>query len=1618
MSEISDSTNNFGQQRAGGAAASAGILFEQQLGALIGTWILSGRPLDERLNLGSAAPVWMRFETEAPVDDILVGTSDGGYIAIQAKTTVSLSSDLKSPFGKTISQFVQYWLVCRNGDGDRGWNRPLDPERDRLVLAVGTKTAMSIQRDLPAALSLKTQAGGGTLTAAQAHAWQEFSICVSKAWSLLTNEPLEPHLSEQLAKLVIVFVFEPVGTEQAIALAGIAPLLSKSTNSKSALNALQSVSSHLMAQRGGADLVTLRRLLMANGVQLSIAPRYQADIARLIDHSATIAQSLNRYEFIDVTGHSPITIVRECQAYIQDAAMGGSLLIIGEPGAGKSGVLNALARSLQETGKDVVQLAVDHHSVETLEGLKNDLRLDHSLLEVLNAWDGPEPGWLIIDALDASRGGVGEAVFRSLIERVLDGGSRWRIVASIRTFDLRMGQKFRSLFKGAPPVHSLHEPEFSMVRHVRVPAWSPTEFQQLLSRAPILAAALEAAPKRLFDLAAIPFNTRLLSELIKDGVLKTTLTHVSSQVELLQLYWSHRVTSHGTPAQLCIRRIVETMVATRALRVQFHLAAGDRPEAIDQLSREGVIVAVDNGRWIQFRHHILFDFAASRVLLDPTSLASGKQRLDKKDGHGLMLAPALTFVMREIWERGADRTAFWSAAIQILKDLETDPVIRSVTSRICVEYPEIETDTRDFAMRICNGEDGANTAFFHVGGALAVRLEDRSETPIDAWTAFLAAIANSIGQVANTVRFLLFKFIPIGSSPKQRNDLGFVARALLESNYNENPFFVPAAIDFVSETFSSDPECSRLLLARVFEEQRLQTYGSEEVPAICRNIKAIADNDPEFAAEIYRLTYRFTISDERQTRMGHSRILSLTSTAKQDYDMARYDLSEFCLEFLNTHPKAAVDAIIDAFSSYVTREHTLSPGHKSYVVDVAQRSARLQEDWSHIWAHDSDDTYAEDGQALIKKLVEYLRNAEASMAVLVANRLIDRNALALLWSRLFMVSAERSDALLDLVLPFAMTKEFLLLPDTTKDAIDVISRGYGRLSNKQRSIFEQQALAFDFIDYSRPGEARNHFLNRLFHTIKRELLASDAARALAQGEASPGEESNERLFVIRSSHEAAEEYHWIEGLDRSAEANIDIMAAISQIKMWTEGGGLDVTLEELLARLEAFVKAAEGSSVNQDLAIHGEGVVAQALAKIIVEQKVLKEWQNSSVAQSAVRLLQRVAISKGPEVDEETESQFEQGTSWGSPAARVEASQAILDLVLQVPETYNELSPTIDALLGDRHPAVRLQAGLRLVRIWDVDRDGFWRRLKTRLHVEENLGVLDLLMSGVLGRVLHAEPEKAERMIIALLSRHFGDAVRQARVRVALSDEITILWITHRRPAAKAVLDGWIADTGSYHRELAIVLSTMREAFVAGLVGKVERGDNDLRKRSHDLAGSIVEAAAKNLEAYFLRAELSPDETRDANEQARLIDAACREIYFSSGARRDTADTSQIRRDDLRVFFQEIAPILRRIGECGTPRTIHHLLQLLEFLLPLDPALAFELLAGALRGGGKRTGYQFETMGADLFAKLIGIFLADHKQLFGLDDRRAALAECLEIFMDAGWPAARRLLYRLPELVQ
>ncbi|WP_222934857.1 hypothetical protein [Pseudomonas koreensis] len=1608
----------------GGAATSAGIRFEQQLGALFSAWILAGDRLDGSFRLGAATAEWIRFETEAPVDDLLIKTSNGGYLAVQAKTTASISEDLGSPFGKTISQFVRHWLVAQQGNASMEWNRPLDPTRDRLVLAVSPQASNQIKTDLPAALRLVSQPGGGALNQAQHRAYKVFSSLVEQAWASITKSTYDDDLLLKLAELIVVFTFDG-DTGYALASGSLYKAFGQGIDAAAAFTTLTDLSGQLMKQRGGGDLLTWRQLLAGQGFALSAPPEYRSDIEALKRHSKGIASALASYEKIDMGNGDFLSVRRECQAEVETAVLNGPLLIIGEPGAGKSGVLNTLAKRLCDDGLDVLQLAVDRYSIESLEGLSRELGLAHPLLDVIDAWDGPSKAYLIIDALDATRGGRGENVFRALIERVLERKGRWNVVASIRNFDLRMGQQLRTLFKGTPPQPSLADSSFPNVSHIQVPPWSETEFQQLLQQSPALAMCLAQSPPRLRELAMVPFNTRLLSELISANAVKN-LDVIASQADLLDLYWDNRVEGHGSPAKISLKRMVQLMVEARALRAPMIDVAADNPAMIDTLCQEGVIVVVDNRRWVQFRHHLLFDYAAAKLFLDPDAIGRGVYRFKKTDALGLMLSPALGFVLREIWESQADRRPFWVSLGTLINDEHGDPITRSTAGRLGAEFPISAEDCLQLGKLAISKDKLAQGTLSHVIGALAVQLEDEKNVTLEPWVHLADYLATSPESVANTLRFLLHNLIGRAQDDAFKPMVGRAARSLLTYGLTqpEPGFMVRTAIDFVIATYGSDVAASKELLAQLFTRDRLDRFGHEEVPAVCYKIEALGEIDPEFVSTIvYPVVFDYQVTEDQKTRISHSQILNLTSNARQDYEMARWSLGEYLPKFLKLHPEAAIRAVVNAVEGYVSREHAISDNALNVELEVDGRAIHLREDRSYIWAHNPDSPHDRDASRLVAKLRKYLKTAPEVEALTAIKLLSTEASLAIFWSRMFLCAVERFESLVDLLWPVAVTEPFLVLPDTRKDAIDLVAKGFVRQPMQERQSFEERVLQFDFSSY-KYAEARQAFLERIFGAISRENLVTEEARRILDASPQDQVETNQRLFSVQTSWGSPEDFFWIEGLDRNTPENASAIGAIKSAEKLIEleansAETSDVSLEGLLAALNSIQARLADDAVHAGLKRYAEGVIGQG-CEAIVSRKLLASTPLPPTAEqdsTFTTLLEIAAGSESPEMDEDTEAQFEKSAAWGSPAARVEAAQAYWDLFAQRPDLYTKLAKKAEELLSDPHPAVRLSAVVRLIRIWDIDRERFWHLLKERLTNEPNLSVVEHLLDGLISRLIHSDQERTQELLLLLSQRETPGSDRQQRLQEAIADKLTILWITYDSTEAREVIDQWIREPWRHAEQANKILAILRDAIITG-VGDTPDKYVGLRHRSQALVSEIVNAANTRLARYLTAPDPDGTDSEDVRECARLIDTAGMQMFFAADADSDRlmGEASSFRRG-LDVFLQENADLLKRIGEYAQPHTTYYLLQLVERLVDVDAGAAFDLAASILQSS-TRSGYQNDSLGVDLLVKLVGVFLADHKGIFEDSARRIALIDCLEIFMDAGWPAARRLLYRLPEFIQ
>jgi uncharacterized protein (DUF934 family) len=1597
--------------RAGGNATTAGVSFQASVGAVFAVQMLAETTMDHRLGLGGAKPCGVRFESEAAVDDCGIETNAGGWVFIQAKTGFSLSTKPSSELRKTAGQIVRLWHSASAGRGKKGWDRPLTLARDRFVIAAGPNSSGSVTRALARALETRRAKYSAPLPQDQTLALGVLVEALKAEWKTVTKLPARNSDIRTLLPFIVVIPFDMGGPDRAAAIAGAAHLVTRAASAANTFVAIEKHCQQLMEGRLGGDAAQFRTAISALGIPLKAPPSYEGDVTRLYRYSDETRRRLAEFEKTIVAGVD-IRIPRDVTTSVVEAAKHGSFLVIGEPGAGKSAVISAAATLLRKQKYDVVELAVDQLTVDTADGMRLELGLEHRLIDVLENWPGRKPAFLVIDALDATRGGAGERVFRALIASVMKlPASRWRLIASIRSFDLRMGEQFRVLFNGPPPAATFASKDFADVRHICVPPWNDVEFAALRAQAPPLDNAIARGGDKLRDLARVPFNTRLLAELITNGATPDTFSSVASQVELLTLYWRKRVEQHGSGAELCLRTAVTEMVSNRSLRARRTTAAAASATAFDALLKDGVVTFLSDDRLIGFRHHILFDYAASRLFIDPLDIAVTVERLRNDRGLSLMLAPAIGFALQSLWGNGEPgHGAFWKAVCLFAGGAGVDPVARSIAARVASELPEHNYDMRGFLSLLQSSEnrETARIAFSHVVGALIVRVDDSLAVQDGVWCYLAARISVDLEGLAWPLRTLLTRFSKRITDDVALADLGVASRALFSYAFDRSSAasLMPIAIELVADSYRSDHTASRALLSKTLTPERLASYAHEDIPALTRQAKTLLAVDPDFLTEIFGVVFGYSVSDDSPTAMGPSQILALTSNKRQDYDHAKWTLKEVVPHFLETNPELAIQAISGALEGYVRRKYG---GVQTIEIQAAGGVIALIADHSHIWASDPDDrhAHADNAAAIILAFKKRLGTASEADARLLAQHVIRHAKPAVLWARMFLVGAKRASVLGTLLWPYAREIAFLRASETTKDALDLVAAVYPLIDEPSRKSFEENVFGIQYPDSVDPERSRLRFLGTLFRTIGAAHLATEQARQLVQEAAEKAiSTDNHRSVQFTMTSHPVEPYYWLpKDVDIKTPSNAAMLRLIE--RMDAEAGDLSGGLTAAEA-LSSAINAAASASVAPRIKEHAEDQLSHAFEKMARQREALKQD-----VVGAERLWSLVS----PYLRHARPADLPgKATDLGPRASSTEAALHLCAISQGMADTvFSEVA----ALTNDPSAAVRFTFAQNIGCLWELRRDDLWRIAEQYVAGESNSYVLHAI-TDFLCRAVHHDLERVEDLALQLMPRAGLEEDPQGdRIVEGLASIVAVLWTQYERPRANSLIAAWLVEPEKYEGEIRRVISTMRDHIVGGYIsGKA--ADIKLRKNIQRLASEIVDGAAAFLDAYYSKgdSQASEPERERFRVCARLVDHVGDQLYFSSGASADQGQEVLLAGDESkRAFLRDMTPMMRRVGDVGVPHTIYYLVQLLDFLRPVDPEAVFDLIAHALLQGGARHGYQFESLATDLFAQIVGVYLADHRGIFADPDRREKLIACLDIFVEAGWPKARRLLYRLPELL-
>ena len=386
--------------------------------------------------------------------------------------------------------------------------------------------------------------------------------------------------------------------------------------------------------------------------------------------------------------------------------------------------------------------------------------------------------------------------------------------------------------------------------------------------------------------------------------------------------------------------------------------------------------------------------------------------------------------------------------------------------------------------------------------------------------------------------------------------------------------------------------------------------------------------------------------------------------------------------------------------------------------------------------------------------------------------------------------------------------------------------------------------------------------------------------------------------------------------------------------------------------------------------------------------------------------------------------------SWGNWAVRVYAADAWVSLAARFASEHPLIIDRIEAILADPVPAVRLQAAQNLQVICVAAPERMWAMGERIATHETHIDVLTAYLCEPVRRFSHSNPERCEAVLTIIKTRVDSgldaDTQGHSYLQECLGSWAAQLFAGQGRVLARTWLEEWATDPVRYQDLLNGFSSSLRAAFFHRYSPEAEAAARAMCDRAQEgLALILRSATAVSATSYEILAS-NPSEADKvaARERYRaaemVINHAMNQIYFGSGANAaDRAEGTGLPDAAAMVrFLIDYASILSLFARSREPATLHHLIELYEFLIPSDPVKVFEAIHSILLGRGEEEGYHHESLGNTAVVGIVQRYIADHRSIFEDEGRRTKLVAILRLFSEAGWPDALNLLYDLPDLLR
>jgi hypothetical protein len=1629
-----------------------GARYQNQVTAWLAAKMLAERPAAPIIPRGKLT--YLAAESGEAVDDVLAGTDQGNFAFVQAKRRLSLSTREGSDLECVVNQAVRQIAAAVEPD-KRPWSRTLNPNSDRLLLVTSSDSPATIRTHLRNALQRigglhpEQTAMDAAKNRDEKDALTDLLTLVDREWTKVTGSAPTSEEQKLFLKLFDAEVLDPGDGEihESGAKTDLATIVLEDVSQEHlAWTSLVMLCGTSATRQSGFTIEGLRRSLRDDNLVLKAVPSFSADIEALRRHTKATLDHLAGLSCIRIGGQD-LKVNRHAVTELLRIADQTSILVVGQPGAGKSGATHDTGRRLLEQARDVICFAVDRLDFTHLSLVQTELGLTHPLTEVMKAWDGNGKGVILVDALDAARGAAAGEVILALIQE-LKNGSRWNVVASVRKWDLRYNPDLRATFRptaGVGVSSDLADPEFYDITHLNVPVFSLEELDEICSASTPLRTLKESANGDTLALLRVPFNLRLAAEMLDSGMEPAEFSPLRDQVGLLEAYWKRRVAvvPDGDGREQVLRLCLSDMVANRRLRTSRAKAlesGGAQP--LEQLLSLNVLsewqapsASSPTRQLLAFAHNVLFDFGAAELYL-PQEPDDFLAMMAAQPDHALLLRPSLQMRFQRLWM--TDKTAFWDLTFQLCANEALPALLQSCSLAIVAQNAKTSDDVKLLAEQLrqepSNQTPGSAGAYRHLVGVLVAGGSDNQPglgAEAGPWLdlASDALVPAGASQAIDVQSWLDSALQKWGTQTlDQMNRLGTLARIVLDrvwSAQNRNSPWAKAAIKNVVTTFGSDCEVSASLLRKAFEIEHLMQHGHEELNPMAREAARLARLGPEFVRDLYIAAFGWQETSDDQTFLFQSRLTGFLSNRAQDYKHARWELAQRYGRFLEEAPAAAMQALFSIIEGECRLHHRASTEVVPF--DLAGIVTGIREDDSHIW--DTGWGMDENAHAILNQFFHYLQECledpeRAEFTTALVRYLIAGARDAVLWRRLLDLAA-RFPALAQQIRDAASAEPLLLASDTERPIYLLIEALHPVSSPEERERIENAILALGNLEEPRRrwGEHRRDTYLAALHD---DAVATEQARTrIDELRAASTLRSGAPMDPIAQGGAMAidpEQFYAMRGISTEGAANQQLVDLLRPVREFCgrysrneDAPDINAALAVMptLNALDTALRASDASATTDELVHTGYGYLVEAASKIA---RIPELDAASELGILVQRFLDEGVMAHWPAEGADDEH-YDGG--WSSLPGRIEAVEGLFSLFANPGFDAQHILANLRILDQDRLPVVRFQVAWRLLLLCDRAPEAMWELIES-MTTDPNYRIRVEVIAK-LDRCARALPNRALALIAKMLEEAGTARGKSEEVSKSCIACLTCYYLWRDDPTAKASVEGIVEGIPATAREAGRVFPTLRNALQYVEPAHPERALRT-RERAAKLFNAITGKAVpvmRELIEKRLRREEPTQEQRGQFDDLELLLVTCSsELYFASGAFQELRHglPPVLTTPEQRQLYPTLAPSWNLLAEIGSPNLVHHLVQTLEMFVPVDPASVF-LLIGKSVLAGRLWSYHFEDQAVELVVRIIRTYIAEHRSIFEKNpDCLRVLRELLDLFITAGWPSARIVAYRVDEI--